>query len=449
VYAVTVRRTDDARESVWHSPGFRRLWGSVGVSLLGSEITVLALPLAAVAVLDASAGQVALLAAAGTAPFLLLGLPAGAWVDRWSRRVLMVRCDWLRAVLLGSVPLAWALGALTLAHLFAVAFAVGALSVFFDIAALSVLPALVPRPQLAAANGSLEAARAVAQTSGPALGGVFVQVASAPLALLADAVSFVASALLLRGLPPLAAPPRPADRVPLRGQIAEGLAFCLRHPVIRGLVLGGAWLNFWGHALLAVFIPYAVRDLGLSAAVIGVVLASANVGYLLGSLLAPRLNTRLGVGPVVLVGVLLHGGLLAVALAPAAVPLPWLIAGFGVQSLGVSLWNVNAVSLRQASTPEPLLARMNATSRFLLWGTMPLGSAAGGLLATVAGLPTAVLVAAIAVPLVVVWLAWSPLRRVRVLPVESESTAAPEVHPTDRPDEPVAAPHALPSDRVP
>jgi hypothetical protein len=375
----------------------------------------------------------------------------------------MVRCDWLRALLLGSVPLAWAFGVLTLAHLAVVAFAVGALSVFFDIAALSVLPALVARPQLAAANGSLEAARAVAQTSGPALGGVLVQVASAPLALLADAGSFAVSALLLRGLPPLAAPARPADRVPLRRQIAEGLAFCLRHPVIRGLVLGGAWLNFWGHALLAVFVTYAVRDLGLSAAVIGVVLASANVGYLLGSLLAPRLNRRLGVGPVVLVGVLLHGGLLAVALAPAAAPLPWLIAGFGVQSLGVSLWNVNAVSLRQASTPEPLLARMNATSRFLLWGAMPLGSVAGGLLATVAGLSAAVLVAAIAVPLVAAWLAGTPLRTVRALPAEGEpappldvqppdaqppDVQPPDVHPTGRPDgRPVPA-EPLPSDSV-
>jgi MFS family permease len=206
VYDVTGRRTE-ARSGVWRDRRYRRLWGSVGVSLLGSEITVLAMPLAAVGVLDASAGEVALLSAAGTAPFLLLGLPAGSWVDRWPRRTLMVRTDVLRAVLLGSVPLAYALGALTLAHLAVVAFAVGALSVFFDVAALSVLPALVPRRDLAAANGSLEAARAVAQTSGPAVGGVLVQAVSAPVALLADGVSFLVSALLLRGLPPLPPPP--------------------------------------------------------------------------------------------------------------------------------------------------------------------------------------------------------------------------------------------------
>src|SRR3954468_7792914 len=171
-----VHRTDAASSSrpetgVRQNARFRRLWGSVGASLLGTEITAIALPLTAVAVLDASAGQVALLAAAGTAPFLLLGLPAGAWVDLWPRRALMVRCDVVRGLLLATVPLAHALGALTLAHLYVVTFAVGTLSVFFDVAALSVLPALVPRSRLSAANGALETARAGAQTTGPAAGG--------------------------------------------------------------------------------------------------------------------------------------------------------------------------------------------------------------------------------------------------------------------------------------
>lgn len=418
---MSVRRTDDgARAAVWRNRSYRRLWGSVGVSLLGSEVTVLAMPLAAVAALHASAGEVALLSAAGTAPFLLLGLPAGAWVDRWPRRRLMVFCDLVRAALLASVPLAYLLGALTLAHLFIVAFAAGALGVFFDVAALSVLPALVDRRDLATANGSLEAARAVAQTSGPALGGVLVQAASAPIALLADGVSFLASAVLLRGLPPLPAPRREGEPQPLRRLIAEGLAFCLKHPLIRALAGAGAWLNFWQHALLAVFIPFAVRDLHQSAGVIGLVLAASNLGYLLGAVLAPRLNARIGVGPAIVVGVVLHGGLLAVALAPAALPVPWLVAGFTVQALGVSIWNVDAVSLRQATTPEPLLARMNATNRFLLWGAMPLGAATGGLLATTAGLQTALLVAAVAVPCVAVPLAASSLRRVRAMPTDRD-----------------------------
>jgi MFS family permease len=175
-------------------------------------------------------------------------------------------------------------------------------------------------------------------------------------------------------------------------------------------------LNFWGHELLAVFVPFAVRKHDQSPAVIGLVLAASNVGYLVGSLLVPRLNAAIGVGPAIVVGVVLHGGLLAVALAPTQTPLPWLVAGFTVQAIGVSLWNVNAVSLRQAGTPEVLLARMNATTRFLLWGAMPLGAAVGGLLATVAGLHSAVLVAAVAVPLVALPLLGSALRTVREMP---------------------------------
>ena len=420
--------TGSDRASVWRDGRFRRLGGSVGISLLGSEITVLALPLAAVTVLDASADQVALLAAVGTAPFLLLGLPAGAWVDLWPRRAVMVRCDVVRGLLLATVPLAHALGVLTLTHLYVVTFAVGALSVFFDVAVLSVLPALVQRDRLSAANGALEAARAGAQTTGPAAGGVLVQILSAPVAVLVDAVSFLASALLLRGLPPLPAPPRPDRQTSMRRQVAEGLAYCLRSPMIRPLALGGAWLNFWTHALLAVFVPYAVRDLGLSAAVVGLVLALSNVGYLLGSLVVPWLNAQLGVGPAIVAGVALHGGLVAVALAPGGTPLPWLIAGFGLQAMGAAIWNVDAVSLRQAATPEALLARMNATNRFLLWGAMPLGAAAGGLLTTVAGLPAAVLVAAVAVPCCAVPLLGSGLRRVRAMPGPAdEETGSREV----------------------
>jgi MFS family permease len=418
VYGLHVQRTDSGTvaPAELHNGPFRRLWASVGLSLFGSEITVLALPLAAVAVLDASAGQVALLAAAGTAPFLLLGLPAGAWVDLWPRRSLMVGCDWARGLLLASIPLAYALDALTLSHLFVVAFAVGAFSVLFDIAALSVLPVLVPRDRLASANGALESVRAVGQTAGPATGGALVQALSAPVAVLVDAVSFAFSALLLRGLPPLPAPPRPEVRVPVRRQVAEGLAFCLRHPVIRPLAAGGAWLNFWGHALLAVFVPFAVRELDLSPAVIGLVLAGSNIGYLLGALLVPRVNARIGVGPAIVVGVVLHGGLIAAALAPASAPLPWLLGGFAVQALGVAMWNVNAVSLRQAATPEPLLARMNATNRFLLWGAMPLGAATGGLLATALSLPAAVLIPALALPCCAAPLLRSALRTVRELP---------------------------------
>ncbi|WP_433616618.1 MFS transporter [Dactylosporangium sp. CA-139114] len=395
----------------------RRLWGSVGVSLLGTQITVLALPLTALGVLHASAGQVAALAAAGTAPFLLLGLPAGAFVDRWPPRRLMVWADVARAVLLLSVPLAVVADVLTLPHLFAVAAGVGALSVPFDVAALSVLPALVQPGRVAAANVKLEAARAVAQTGGPAVGGALVQAITAPAALVLDALSYLASAVLLRGLPALPRADNAGRQARLLRQMRAGIGFCLTHRYIRPLALGAGWMNFWTEALMAVFITYAVRDLHLPAAAVGAVLGIANLGYLAGSMLVPWLNRHLGVGRTIALGVLLHGAYLLAALAPIAHPLPWMTVGFMVAAAGQGIWNVDAVTLRQTTTPGPMLARMNATNRFLIWGTMPLGAAAGGLLASGGlGLPATVAVAAGAVPLAAVAVLLSAVRTLRAMP---------------------------------
>ena len=390
---------------------------------MGSQVTLLAFPLTAVLALHASASEVAALAAVGTAPFLVFGLPAGVWIERWSLRRLMVLTDLARAVLLAAVPVAFALHALTMMQLYAAAFAVGVCGVFFDVAALSVLPAIVPPARIAAANSLVEVVRAGAQTSGPALGGLLVHALTAPFAVLADAISYLLSAGLLRRLPDQRVSGASPFRGPLWREVRAGVRFCLRHPYIRLLAGGAAWINFWVEALMAVFLTYAVRDLHLSAAAIGVVLAVSNVGYLLGSLLVPRLNARIGVGPAIVVGVALNAGLVLVAAAPRTQPLPWLVTGFTVFAAGSALWNVNAVSLRQASTDLAMMARMNASNRFLIWGTMPLGAAAGGVLASVLGLGSAMLVAAVALPLVAV-----PLLRTGLMAV------------VDMPQHPVAVP---------
>ncbi|MFF9409542.1 MFS transporter [Streptomyces anandii] len=401
---------------VWSHRGFRALWAASGVSLVGTQVSVLALPLTALVALHASAGQVALLAAAGTAPFLLLGLPAGAWVDRWSRRTLMVWCDAGRAVLLATLPVAQLAGVLTLVHLYVVALGVGSLSVFFDIASLSVLPTLVEPDQIAPANSRLEVVRAAAQTSGPAAGGALVQALTAPVALAVDAASYAVSALLLRGLPHVPARPAGAVSGGLLAQVRAGLRFCLDHPYVRPLAVGAAWLNFWTEGLLAVFLTYAVRELRLSAAVVGTVLAVAGVGYLAGSMLTPRLNARIGVGPAIVVGAALNAGFVVAACAPRTGTVPWLLLGFTVTAVGVSIWNVNAVSLRQATTEDAMLARMNAANRFLIWGTMPLGAAAGGLLAGQFGLRATVAVCALAAPACALPVLFSPVRKVRAMP---------------------------------
>jgi hypothetical protein len=337
----------------------------------------------------------------------------------------MILADLARAALLASVPLAFAAGSLTLIHLYVVAAGIGALSVPFDVASLSVLPALVAPERIAATNVKLEATRAVAETGGPALGGALVQAVTAPIALVVDAASYLVSALLLRRLPALPAQAPAGAREPLLTQIRAGIRFCLTHRYIRPLAVAAAWMNFWTQALLAVFITYAVLQLHLPAAAVGVVLGVANLGYLAGSLVVPWLNRRIGLGLAIAVGVALHGAYLLAALAPAAHPLPWLIAGFMVAAAGQGIWNVDAVSLRQTVTPGPMLARMNATNRFLIWGTMPLGAATGGLLAAITDLHTTVTIAAAAIPLATAAVLLSAVRQLRTMPTTPTTTLTP------------------------
>jgi hypothetical protein len=302
--------------------------------------------------------------------------------------------------------------------------------VLFDVGALTVLPGLVSHDTIAAANGQLEAARAVAQTSGPALGGALVHAVTAPVAVAIDALSYVVSGLLLRALP-RTAPPEPSvagGQPRLLALVRDGLRFCLRHPYIRPLAVAAAWMNFWTEALRAVLVVYAVRDLQLGAPTVGIALAAANVGYLAGSVLVPRLNRRFGVGPVIAVGAALNGAFLLVAVPSSqtgrVTTLAALVVGLGVAAAGVALWNVDAVSLRQASTPAGMLARMNATNRFLIWGTMPLGAASAGLLSSTVGLRATVLLCGLAAPLSALPVLASAVRHVRTMPV-AEAASAP------------------------
>jgi len=278
-----------------------------------------------------------------------------------------------------------------------------------------------------------ERQRPVAQTSGPGLGGVLVQVLTAPLAVAVDAVSYLVSACLLRGLPAVPPPPRPAEREPLFRQVTAGLAFCLRHRYIRPLALGAAWMNLWVEAFLAILVTYAVRDLGLSAATAGVVLAGSNVGYLLGSMLVPRLNRAWGVGRSIALGAALQVGFVVATLARTGLPVLWLTLGLAISAAGTGIWNVDAVSLRQATTPEPMLARMNASNRFLIWGTMPLGAALGAWLAGRVGLADTALIAAVAAPLSALPVVFSAVRRVRAMPSSDPAATDPD-RPEPRPD---------------
>ena len=284
------------------NPDFVRLWVAETISQFGTQISLLALPLVAISLLNASAFEVAALATIEFLPFILFSLPAGAWVDRLRRRPILIVGDLGRAVALATIPIAYALGALTIWQLYVVGFVAGTLTVFFDVAYQSYLPSIVDRDQLVDGNGKLETSRTIAQTAGPALGGGLIGLITAPLAVLADALSFVVSAVFLfaiRRHEPT--PDRHADehgrvRGNLRQEVADGLRYVLGNEYLRGIAASTATFNLFSNVAFATFLVFAVRELGLSPAEIGIVFGLGNFGAIVGALSADRLSRRFGVG---------------------------------------------------------------------------------------------------------------------------------------------------------
>nr|WP_206442152.1 MFS transporter [Streptomyces boncukensis] len=409
-------------QAVWRQHDFRQLFCAAAVSQIGTHVTLVALPLIATLELDASAFEVGLLTALETAAFLLIGLPAGAWVDRMRRLPVLLRADVVRACAMGSVPPAAVCGVLTLEQLYAVALVTGCATVFFDVAGQSCLPALLPRSQLVSGNGALESARSAAQVAGPGLGGGLVHLLGAPLALLADAVSYLVSALFLRRIRSRPEPPAPRPGGSLAAEVREGLAFVLRHPVLRLIALTTGTANFFAALHTAVQTVFLVRVLGLPAGGVGLMLSASAVGGLLGAACAGRLARRCGqvrliwlaplaTGPFAVLWPLSRPGTGAALFALAS----------GAVYFGAVVYNVAQVSYRQSVCPDALLGRMNATLRFMVWGSMPLGALAGGALASAAGARAALWVCAAGFLLVPLPLL--PLRSARR--EGSESTDAP------------------------
>jgi MFS family permease len=398
---------------LWRHRDFLSLWGAETISQFGSQVSFLALPLVAILVLEESAFNVAALTSLQFLPFLLFTLPAGVWVDRLRRKPILVLGDLGRAVALLSVPLAHWFGTLTIWHLFVVAFVHGVCTVFFDVAYQSYLPALVGRDQVVEGNAKLEISRAAANIGGPGMAGGLVAALSAPVAVVLDAFSFLASALLLGGIRKQEEAPARADRRSLRHELMEGLRYVFGHPYQRTMVAMTALSNFFGQVVFSILLVYAVRELGLSAATIGIVLAVGNLGTLASALTAKRIGERLGVGRTILFASCLFGpGTLLIALAPQDNAIPFILASMMVIGFGGILYNVTAISLIQAITPDRILGRANASRRFVVWGVVPLGGFTGGALASVIGLRETMVVGAIGGLLTIVPILVSPLRSV-------------------------------------
>ena len=405
---------------LWRDPQFLKFWTASAISDVGTQVSNVAMPLLAALTLGASAWEMGLLAAASSAPVLVIGLFAGVWVDRLRRRPVMIVADIARAGLLLAIPVASLWSALSIELLYVVTLLAGAFSVLFDVAFLAVIPSLVPGGELMSANSKLEATSSAAQVAGPGLGGLLVGVLGAPFALLVDVLSFLGSAFfLMRTRITEMALGVSTARSGVFAEIREGLEVVLRHPLLQALARCSATVSLFSAMFLSVYVLYMTRHLGLGPVTVGLVFATGGVGSLVGALVAGRAERRYGPGPVMVYAVLVFGLTgLAVPLAVLVprIALPMVVASEFAQWMAIVVYYVNAVSVRQAIAPTRLQGRVHATMRFLARGAFPVGSVIGGGLGSMIGVPATLIVAELGILLAVVWLLRSPVRRLAAMP---------------------------------
>ena len=385
-----MRRAAWPQGGLWRHGDFLKLWSAETISQFGTQVSQLALPFVAIVVLDASPFAVAALGTVEFLPFLLFTLPAGVWVDRLPRRAILIVADYGRAALLFSVPVAYALDALTMPQLYVVGFLVGTCTVFFDVSYQSYLPALVSRERIIEGNSKLEVSRTTAQITGPGVAGGLIGLVTAPYAVLLDAISFLGSGLFLQSIKKVELKPVAVEgtkKPRMRSELKEGLQYVVHHPLLRPQALCTGTSNFFSNVTFAVFLVYAVRVLDLSAAEVGLIFTIGGLGGLGGALTSQRITRRFGVGRTTIAMTLMFGSAtFLVPLAPQSFPHPFLVAFGLISSFSVVVYNITQVSLRQAITPERIQGRMNSVMRFLVWGTIPLGALIGGALGSTIGL---------------------------------------------------------------
>jgi len=403
-------------------PDFLKLWSAETISVFGTQVTQLAVPLVAALILDASPFEFALLGTVQLLPFIFLSLPAGVWVDRLRRRPIMIAGDMGRAALLATIPLAYALDSLTMLQLYAVGLAVGTLTVFFDVAYQSYLPSVVDRSQLVDGNSKLEISRAASQIAGPGLAGILIGAITAPLAILVDAVSFVGSGILLLWIRrPEPKPEHPVDehgrRTSMRQEIVAGLRYVIGNRSLRAIAMTTGSTNLITSMVFAIFVLYQVRELGLDAAAIGIILGLGNLGALAAALTVSRVSSAVGVGRTIVLAIALDvPAAWLLAIAPASFPAPFLIGAGLLLGVATIYYNVNQVSYRQAITPAAMQGRMNATMRFIVWGTIPIGSLLGGVLGEMVGLREVIVLGAVLSFVPLIPIVFSPVRSIREMP---------------------------------
>jgi MFS family permease len=423
-----------ASRSLLRHPDFLKLWTAETISVFGSAITQLALPIIAATTLNVTPFEFGLLTTIEFLPFILFSLPAGVWVDRLRRRPILIAGDLGRAVAIASIPVAFALNGLTIWQLYVVGFVNGILTVFFDVAYQSYLPSVVERDQLVDGNSKLETTRSAAQILGPGLAGILIGVLKAPFAMLLDALSYFVSAVFVffirRPEPPIephdeaAHGPRPS----MRQEVAVGLRYVTGHRWLRNIAATTGTSNFFGNVVTAILILYLVDERGLGPEAIGFAFSVASVGFLIGALTTSRLTDRIGVGRMLVASAIgFSVSNLPIAFAPDAWIWPALAVGGFVGGFCSTAWNINQVSLRQAITPPRMQGKMNATMRFIVWGTIPLGSIIGGALGGIIGLHQTIIIGAIGGLVAFVPVTLSSVRHIVKMPEPVDDDAAPGV----------------------
>lgn len=405
---------------LWRNPDFLKLWIGQTISEIGSRITRDGLPLTAVLVLNAQPSQMGFMTAVGAASVLLFGLMAGVWADRIRRRPILIAADLARAALLISIPIAAFAHRLSMGQLYAVIALAGFCTVFFDVAYQSYLPSLVERDNLLEGNSKLMMSSAFAEIAGPSLTGILVQLITAPVAILFDALSFFVSALSIG----LIRKPEPANAAPaaiphLKEETIAGLRFIFTNPLLRPLAGFAATMFFSMSFLGPLYVLYAIRELHLTPAALGLVISMGGIGAMIGANVAPLIGRRFGFGRTFLLaalGIVAASSLIPLAHGSVALGMAFLMVQQLLGDTSFATFFVNELTLRQTVTPEHVLGRVNAAMQLLSRGIFPFGALAGGALAGVVGVRMTISVGVFGVLLASTWLLAAPLRKLRELP---------------------------------
>jgi len=416
--------------SVWRNLDFVKLWTGETVSLIGTQITVFALPLIAVLTLHASVFQVGLLNATRTAPVVAVILFAGVLVDRYRRRPILIGSALGCGVLVGLIPLASSAGVLSMGLLYAVCLLTGVLSVVSEVGMFSYVPSLVERRHLAATNSRLQTSLSLAMVAGPGIAGALIGTISAPATLTADAVSYFCCAAGLIAIRRREPAPEPQQQS-VRSSIAEGVRTVFGSPILRSLLTQTGLFNLFQSGLITILVVYAIKDLLLTPFQLGVVLGAIAVGGVCGSMSANRIRDALGLGRTMAAGIgagTLCPLLLLIPRSSSAGSMAILVATEFVYGFGMLMFNVNVITLRQSVTPNRLLGRVNASYRLVVLGTLPIGATLSGVLGQAVGLRSALVIIAVLITTPFLWVVFSQTYRLKTMPTLDEDGATTDAH---------------------